>query len=152
MSASGFGQKLSLLFFSTTLWTFTRMYLSVPSSFQWFVATRKAFDEQQLSPENLQRRTILPLVLARLTAVTLLEGVWLLVYVLVCLAGVFGDVQRTLWVGLFLVLNNICFVSLGSLLGALLKSIPQGMIASTIVSQTKLVAAGFFTKLPPALN
>jgi hypothetical protein len=154
MSASGFGQKLSLLFFSTTLWTFTRMYPSVPSSFQWFLATSKAFDEQQLSPANLQRRTILPLVLARITVVTLLEGVWPLVYVLVCfpLAGVFGDVQRTLLMGLFLVLNNICYVSLGSLLGALSKSVPLGMIASTIVSQTTLVAAGFFTKLPPALD
>ena len=55
-------------------------------------------------------------------------------------------------VGLFLLLNNLSYISLGSVLGVYTKRVPMGMIASTIFSQISLVAAGFFNKLPPALD
>ena len=65
---------------------------------------------------------------------------------------VFGNFRVVVLVGLFLVLNNLCYISLGSMLGVYSRRVPQGMIASTIFSQTSLVAAGFYTKLPPALD
>ena len=77
-----------------------------------------------------------------------------LIYVLVCypFAGVFGSLKIVVQIGLFLLLNNLCYISLGAVLGVYSKRVPQGMIASTIFSQTSLVAAGFYTKLPPALD
>lgn len=83
-----------------------------------------------------------------------LESFWPLVYVLVCFpfAGVFGSIKIVILVGLFLLLNNLCYISLGSILGIYSKQVSTGMIASTIFSQTSLVAAGFYTKLPPALD
>jgi len=145
-SYTGLSQRVGLYFFSTTLWTFTRMYPAVGFSHNWF----------SLSQVELKRRpsSLGPIVLGRLLVVLGLESLWPMVYVLVCypFAGVFGSIKIVILVGLFLLLNNLCYISLGSVLGVYSKRIPQGMIASTIFSQTSLVAAGFYTTLPPALD
>ena len=64
------------------------------------------------------------------------------------MAGMFHHVSSVVIMGIFLALNNMCYVSLGGTLGILFDSIPLGMSMSTIVSQTTLVAAGFYTHLP----
>lgn len=94
-----------------------------------------------------------PAVLSRILVILVLESFWPMIYVFVCypIAGIFGSVKTAFMVGLFLVLNNLCYIALGSALGAYFE-VAQGMIASTILSQTSLVAAGFFTKLPRALD
>jgi len=145
-SYTGLSQRLGLFFFSTTLWTFTRMYPAVGFSHQWCLSRK-----DELKKENPSTFSI---VSGRLLVVLGLESFWPLIYVLVCypFAGVFGSFKVVVLVGLFLVLNNLCYISLGSMLGVYSRRVPQGMIASTIFSQTSLVAAGFYTKLPPALD
>jgi len=145
-SFTGLSQRISLFFFSTTLWTFTRMYPSVGFSYQWSLLYQVDFKKQQFD--------VAPVVLGRLIVVIGLESPWPLIYTFVCypFASVFGSIKIVTLVGLFLLLNNLCYISLGSVLGVYSKRVPQGMIASTIVSQISLVAAGFFTKLPPALD
>jgi len=142
----GLSQRLSLFFFSTTLWTFTRMYPSVGFSYQWSLFFQVDFKKQIFD--------VTPVVLGRLIVVLSLEAFWPLVYVFVCypFASVFGSLRVVILVGLFLLLNNLCYISLGSVLGVYCKRVPLGMIASTIFSQTSLVAAGFYTQLPPALD
>jgi hypothetical protein len=146
-SYTGLSQRIGLFFFSTTLWTFTRMYPSVGFSHQWW---------SLVSQDELKRRSfgLGPDVLGRLLVVLCLESFWPLVYVLVCFpfAGVFGSIKIVILVGLFLLLNNLCYISLGMVLGVYSKQVSEGMITSTIFSQTSLVAAGFYTKLPPALD
>lgn len=145
-SYTGLSQRVGLYFFSTTLWTFTRMYPAVSFSYDWFSSSQV---EVKRRPSSLG-----PIVLGRLLTVLSLEAPWPLVYVLMCypFAGVFGSMNIVILVGLFLLLNNLCYISLGSVLGVYSKRVPQGMIASTIFSQTSLVAAGFYTKLPAALD
>ena len=147
-SYTGLSQRLGLFFFSTTLWTFTRMYPAVGFSHQWCLSR---IDKDGPKKEN---SSIISIVSGRLLVVLGLESFWPLIYVLVCypFAGVFGSFKIVVFVGLFLVLNNLCYISLGSVLGVYSRSVPQGMIASTTFSQTSLVAAGFYTKLPPALD
>jgi len=145
-SFMGLSQKLSLFFFSTTLWTFTRMYPSVGFSYQWSLLYQVDFKRKRFD--------VGPVVLGRLIVVLGLESFWPMIYVFVCypFASVFGSIKIATLVGLFLLLNNLCYISLGSVLGVYSKRVPLGMIGSTILSQTSLVAAGFFTKLPPALD
>ncbi len=68
------------------------------------------------------------------------------------LAGMFGRVDACFKISILLMMNTLCYVAIGSVLGVLLPSVPLGMNVSTIVSQTSLVAAGFYTTLPPVIN
>lgn len=68
------------------------------------------------------------------------------------MAGIAGKITAVFNIGVFLALNTLCYMSIGSLLGILCPSVPHGMIASTIISQTSLVAAGFYTTLPPVIE
>ena len=68
------------------------------------------------------------------------------------MAGMFGDTSSVMTIGIFLALNNLCYVSLGATLGLVFEDIPLGMCMSTIISQTTLVAAGFYTHLPASVS
>jgi len=68
------------------------------------------------------------------------------------MAGMFGNIFTVLTIALLLALNNLCYVAIGSTIGVLFDSLPHGMIASTLVSQTSLIAAGFYTQLPTAMH
>ena len=68
------------------------------------------------------------------------------------LAGMFGRVDACLGIAFFLSMNNLCYISLGGILGVLSRNVSTGMIVSTVVSQTSLLAAGFYTTLPPGVR
>lgn len=68
------------------------------------------------------------------------------------MAGMFGRIDSCFKISLFLMMNNLCYVSIGSFLGAITSNVSIGMIVSTLVSQTSLLAAGFYTTLPPVIN
>ena len=75
-SYTGLSQRLGLFFFSTTLWTFTRMYPAVGFSHQWCLSRK-----DELKKENPSTFSI---VSGRLLVVLGLESFWPLIYVLVC--------------------------------------------------------------------
>ena len=127
--------------------TFTRMYTSVGSTFLWYIAVED-------DVVNKRNYAVGPLYLSRLMVVMLAESFWPFLYVFVCypLASVVGDWTVVIKIGMLLCLNNASYISLGSFLGVLFPNIPQGMIASTLFSQTSLVAAGFYTTLPVYLS
>lgn len=145
-SANGFTMQTSLLFFSTTLWTFTRMYPAVSSYWVWFEKEVKSKEEVFFSCEAL--------FLSRTLVVSSLEFFWPFIYSFICfsMAGLAGSMSTLLKYGIFLMLNNLCYISLGSFLGVTSKELSRGMIASTVFSQTSLVAAGFYTTLPRGLD
>ena len=60
--------------------------------------------------------------------------------------------SAVLIIGIFLGLNTICYVALGGALGVSFDFIPMGMSVSTLISQTSLVAAGFYTHLPTPIS
>jgi hypothetical protein len=145
-TANGLAQKTSLLFFGVTLWTFTRMYPSVASYFQWTKDNRVILSHGRFD--------VLPVCLGRLLVVVSTECFWPFLYCFVCfpMAGIAGDVTVVFEIGALLALNNLCYISIGAVIGTVFASVPLGMIASTIISQTSLVAAGFYTTLPPMIE
>mmetsp|Transcript_11912 Transcript_11912/g.15047 ORF Transcript_11912/g.15047 Transcript_11912/m.15047 type:complete len:190 (+) Transcript_11912:1642-2211(+) len=64
------------------------------------------------------------------------------------MAGMFHYVSSIVTIGIFLAFNTISYVAIGGALGVFFDFVPLGMCMSTIVSQTTLVAAGFYTQLP----
>ena len=52
---------------------------------------------------------------------------------------------------ILLSLNLMCYVSIGSLLGTIIGTVPWGMIAADLFSQTTILCARFYTTLPPFL-
>ena len=123
------------------------MYTSVGNSFLWYIGI-----EDDIA--NKRNYALEPLFMSRFMVVMLAESFWPFVYVFICypLASVVGDWMVVAKIGMLLCLNNASYISLGSCLGVLFPSIPQGMIASTLLSQTSLVAAGFYTTLPVYLS
>jgi len=77
-----------------------------------------------------------------------------MLYCFVCfpLAGMFSHLSSVAIIGIFLALNTLCYVMLGGALGSCFEFVPLGMSMSTIISQTTLVAAGFYTQLPLSLS
>jgi len=151
-SAIGLSQKTSLLFFSVTLWTFTRMYPSVGNTHAWFHQT---VDTALFSRNRSSKMVYATAACLSRTIISFsCEAWWPFIHVFIAypLAGMFGRLDACFKVSILLMMNNLCYVAIGSVLGILFPSVPLGMNASTIVSQTSLVAAGFYTTLPPVLN
>jgi len=145
-TATGFGRVNSLLFFSVTLWTFTRMYTAVGSDFIWYNNLKQKVSERSHS--------LGPVCFGRIFVVVASKSWWPFIYVIVSfpLAGIIGDWKDVMTIAMFLCLSNICYISIGSCLGVLFPSIPYNMIISILISQTSLVAAGFYTTLPIYLS
>ena len=68
------------------------------------------------------------------------------------MAGMFNKVSSIIAIGVCLSLNTVCYVSIGGALGLIFDFIPLAFCTSTIVSQTSLVAAGFYTEMMPGLS
>ena len=83
----GLSQRLSLLFFSCTLWTFTRMYPSVGFAYQWSLLYTVDFKQNQFD--------VGPTVIGRLLVVFATESFWPLIYVFVSypFAGIAGSIK-----------------------------------------------------------
>ena len=77
-----------------------------------------------------------------------------MIHCFVCypMAGLFQDISSILVMSAFLGLNTICYVAIGGVLGLSFARVPLGMCMSTIISQTTLIAAGFYTHLPPSVS
>lgn len=144
----GLRESVSLLFFSTTLWTFTRMYPAVSSYYNW----RRALVRSVEGTANggIARGTVEIRCYCRAAVVTLAEGLWPFLYVIVCfpMAKIGFSLSGFFTVGGLLSLNALCYISLGAVLGTICPSVPLGMITCTVVSQMSLICAGFYTTLP----
>ena len=141
-TATGFAEKTSFLFFSTTLWTQTRMYPAIGDYFEW---KKKDF----LILRNKQYDW-LPVLFSRMIVVIACEAWWCFVYVLCAfpLAHMFGNVSTVLAIATFLSLNNSCYISIGAVFGTVMPTVSLGMIGATLFGQTTVICAGFFTELP----
>jgi hypothetical protein len=127
--------------------TVTRMYPAVGNFNSWY--SKQIEDEIEMTIGTIALRCMSKCI------VTLgCEACWPLLYCFITypMAGMFGNIFTVLTIALFLALNNLCYVAIGSTLGVLFDSISHGMIASTLVSQTSLIAAGFYTELPAAID
>ena len=145
-TATGFGEKTSLLFFSTTLWSQTRMYPCIGNYFEWAIKDQHTI--------QLKNYNLLPVFLSRMLVVTLCESWWpfLFVFCAFPLASMFGDVRGVITICCFLVLNNSCYIAVGAVFGTLMPTVPMAMIGATLFGQTTVITAGFFTLLPKAVG
>ncbi len=143
-TATGLGEKTSLLFFSTTLWCQTRMYPAISNYFEFK-------QNDMLLMKNNPHTDFLPVFLSRMVVVSACEAWWPILFVLCAypLAAMFGSMSKILTICAFLVLNNSCYIAIGALLGTLMPTVNLGMIGATLFAQTTVICAGFFTKLPP---
>jgi iron transport multicopper oxidase len=152
-SNRGLRESVSLLFFSMTLWTFTRMYPSIPAHYDW---AKRMLNRIEI-PTNIQDPIVMPhfthiikLSLSRSPVYLCAEAWWPVIFGLIVfpIAHVNGIVS--VWfqhIG-FLMLNNMCYISFGAVVGILAPVIAIGMISSTLYAQTSLVCAGFYRTLP----
>ena len=143
---AGISQIYSLVLVSTTIWTFSRMYPAIPSHHEWFQSAQILL--------RYRRFSVSPVYAARLSTVLLLESIWPTIFTFICfpVAGLAGDITSLCRISFLLAANNVCYLSLGMVLGVLTQSSPFGMIAATIISQGSIIGAGIFTTLPPSLE
>lgn len=109
------------------------MYPAINTHWSWNESVRMIANEH--------RYDLVPVCLARSCVVFLCESGWPFIYVFVCypLASMAGSWSVMMRIGLMLALNNLCYISIGSVLGVVVDKIPKGMIISTIVAQSSLV-------------
>jgi len=145
-TATGFAEKTSLIFFSTTLWSQTRMYPAIGNYHEWAKVDFVTLKYKQYD--------VLPICLSRMLVVYTCEAWWPLLFVLCAfpLAYLFGSISTVLTIGGILILNNSCYISLGGLFGTLMPTISLGMIGATLFAQTTVICAGFFTALPKSVG
>ena len=147
-TATGLGEKTSLLFFSSTLWCQTRMYPAISNYFNF----KK--DDMVILMEKNPQCDLLPIFLSRMVVVNACEALWPILFVFSAypLALMFGDISKILTICVFLVLNNCCYIAIGALLGTLMPTVNLGMIGATLFGQMTVICAGFFTQLPPSVG
>lgn len=153
----GFRESISLLFFSTTLWTFTRMYPAIPAHFEWVKRMKKRI----VVPKSLTEPVPVPSVidvlrlsLSRSLVYFCAESWWPVLFGLIVYPIAHINGKADIWfqhIG-FLILNNMCYISFGSVVGTGTPVVAVGMITSTLYSQTSLVCAGFYRTLPAWLS
>ncbi len=145
-NVTGLGEKTSLLFFSTTLWSQTRMYPAIGNYFEWSHKDFLAFKHKKYG--------LFPVFLSRTIVVICCEAWWPAVFVFCAFpfASIFGNIQVILNVCFLLALNNCCYIAIGAMFGTLMSTIHLAMIVSTLYGQTTVICAGFFTKLPKTIE
>jgi len=145
-TATGLAQVNSLLFFSVTLWTFTRMYHALQTYHEWRDECRSILSKRE--------GHYIPLYFSLFFPVVISEFWWPYIFCLVCftMGGIFGNIQTFLVLSSLLCMNNMCYIALCSAIGVLCNVRHVGFILATIVSQTSLIVAGFYTELPRAIN
>lgn len=116
------------------------------SQHEWFKSVQVIF--------RYRRFALTPVFTARASVVTLLECMWPTIFCFICfpMAGMAGDIRSLCNISFLLAANNMCYLSLGSVLGMCTQSTPFGMISGTIISQGSILAAGVFTELPSSLQ
>jgi hypothetical protein len=153
----GLRELISLLFFSVTLWTFTRMYPAIPSHHIWLNRTI-----DRIIPKNSNGASIscpsfieiLKISLCRSACYLVAEGWWPMLYGLIAYPIAHINGKLNIWfqnIG-FLIFNNMCYISFGAVVGVLSPSVQVAMISSTLYAQTSLVCAGFYRTLPEWLS
>ena len=139
-------ETFSLLFFSTTLWTFTRMYPSVVEHNKW---------RERALTQILQHATpVHHLVTARVISYILVESWWPILYSSIAfpLAHVVGEPMVWFGYAIRLLLNALCYILFGAVAGLGVKEVPIAMIIVTLYGQGSLLCAGFFRTLPSWLQ
>eukprot|EP00586_Coscinodiscus_wailesii_P014596 CAMPEP_0172493336 /NCGR_PEP_ID=MMETSP1066-20121228/24733_1 /TAXON_ID=671091 /ORGANISM="Coscinodiscus wailesii, Strain CCMP2513" /LENGTH=1154 /DNA_ID=CAMNT_0013263443 /DNA_START=206 /DNA_END=3670 /DNA_ORIENTATION=- len=155
-SNRGLRESISLLFFSMTLWTFTRMYPAVSSYHSWkkrvLNARRNDNDNEKGTTPALAK--LLTQCLIRAAVVTIAEAAWPLLYCAICfpIAQIAFSLANFFTIACLLSLNALCYIGMGGVMGVMMPSIPLGMITCTIFAQTSLICAGFYTTLPNFLH
>jgi hypothetical protein len=126
--------------------TFSRMYPSVISHHDWFKTLPVVI--------KYKRFSLASVFSSRVFVVVVLECIWPTVYVFICfsLAGLLGDVKLLCQISFLVASNNICYISLGALIGSVASSMQYAITAVTMLTQVTLLAAGVFNELPPSLE
>lgn len=143
---TGVSQINKLMLVSTLIWTFPRMYATIPSHHDWYKSAKLIL--------RYKRFSLSPLYTSRILAVTISECIWPTIYCFICfpMAGLVGNAKALCEISFLLATNNLSYISLGAVMGACTSSLPFGMIAATVISQGSILAAGVFTQLPPSLE
>ena len=143
---TGVSQINKLMLVSTLIWTFPRMYATIPSHHDWYKSAQLIL--------RYKRFSLSPLYTSRILAVTISECIWPTIYCFICfpMAGLVGNAKALCEISFLLATNNLSYISLGAVMGACTSSLPFGMIAATVISQGSILAAGVFTQLPPSLE
>jgi FtsP/CotA-like multicopper oxidase with cupredoxin domain len=166
----GLRECVSLFFFSVTLWTFTRMYPAIPAHHGWRERLCKRLVNQETLSQYLANgnqnsssptplptpfqliswRQILKLTCVRHLVYLCAEGWWPCVFGLITypMAHVNGKVNIWFQVIALIIMNNLCYISFGAVIGTIVPVVQVAMISSTLYSQMSLVCAGFYTTLP----
>ena len=135
-----------LVLLSSLYLTFSRMYPAVVSHYEWFVTVVIIF--------KYKRFSLMPVYMTRMMIVLLTEGFWPILYCFICfpLAGLAGDVKLLCRISFLLASNNICYVSIGAVIGSVASSLQYGMTLVTVICQGTILASGVFTSLPLLLE
>lgn len=139
-------ERISLLFYVTTLFTFSPLYAALARMKERMLLATQELDKCLINPG--------PFVLASASVDALLHSLWPLVCALVCFG--LADCARNLWAMLqmatIVVLCSLANNSVGVFLAILVPSLPAGMVLATFFAQTTLVAGGFYRTVPPILR
>lgn len=135
-----------LVLLSSLYLTFSRMYPAVVSHYEWFVTVVIIFKYKQF--------LLMPVYMTRMMIVLLTEGFWPILYCFICfpLAGLAGDVKLLCRISFLLASNNICYVSIGAVIGSVASCLQYGMTLATVICQGTILASGVFTSLPLLLE
>lgn len=165
----GLRECVSLFFFSVTLWTFTRMYPAIPAHNGWrerickrlinndvlaqYMTNNNNSSSPTLLPTPFQLvswRQVIKLSFIRSAVYLCAEGWWPCVFGLITypMAHVNGKVNIWFQVIALIIMNNLCYISFGAVVGTIVPVVQVAMISSTLYSQMSLVCAGFYTTLP----
>lgn len=156
-SNRGLRESVSLLFFSTTLWTFTRMYPAIPAHFEWVGRMKQRISAPTGANDAVEVPSlfhIAQLSLSRSLVYFCAESWWPILFGMIVYPIAHINGKADIWIQhiFFLILNNLCYISFGAVVGASSPVVAVGMIASTLYSQTSLVCAGFYRTLPVWLS
>ena len=121
----GLRESISLLFFSVTLWTFTRMYPSIPAHYLW----RKRVTVRLIKTGGTAGHSI-KLVCVRCLVYLCAEGWWPVLFGMIAYPIAHMNNNISIWFQniALLTLNNLCYVSFGAVVGAAMPSIQLGMV------------------------
>ena len=95
----------------------------------------------------------MPVFVARTAVVLLCESIFptIVVFIAFPIVGLVGDVRSLCNCGFLLACCNMCYISLGAILG-MSNSISHAMTAATIFCQVSILMSGVFTELPSRLT
>lgn len=125
----GLRESISLLFYSVTLWTFTRMYPSIPAHYLW----QKRVTVRLVQTHGTARHVI-TLAFVRCLVYLFAEGWWPVIFGLIVYPIAHMNRITSIWFQniAFLALNNLCYISFGAVVGSSMPTIQLGMVNDNI--------------------